>query len=169
MVGITAAVAVVAALLLLLLVPVIVIIIIMMVAVVVVMVVVMVAATIAMGMVVRSWVRRRPLTPALSPSEGERERIVTCGTQGGARSSLALGYYRLAPTGRQNEPAVAGWVVGCRRREAIGAFVGHFRFDPFWTRRLPGDFGGMSHLSRFSPVSADGRFVRFMADLVRAL
>jgi len=37
-----------------------------------------------------------PLTPALSPSEGEREKFILWAgtrTRGGARSSLAPGYY----------------------------------------------------------------------------
>ena len=52
-----------------------------------------------------------PLTPALSPSDGERESLVwDAVSQGGARASLTLGWYLLAPSsGRQFDSAEAGW------------------------------------------------------------
>lgn len=51
-----------------------------------------------------------PLTPGPSPHRmGRGENFNLCAaTQGGARSSLALGYFRLAPTGRQLEPTRVG-------------------------------------------------------------
>ena len=59
--------------------------------------------------------------------------------------------------------AMATW----GRHEAFGVFASYFLFGPFGRRRLPADFGGVFRLSFFCPVSADGRFGRFMSDYAK--
>lgn len=56
----------------------------------------------------RGFLENRPSPYPLPIGWGEGSFFFVMLTQGGAPSSLTLGYYRLAPTGRQFEPSKLG-------------------------------------------------------------